>query len=148
MVARKTERNAEIMRMVALGTRQQSIADHFGIALSTVAQVIASERAKRPLDKQSEIATQVEILDELIEQAAAVAHMRAAPVTAGKDGDIVRDPEDQSVVRDHSGRLAAMQTVKALQERKAKLLGLDSATKTEVAASITYTIEGVDPDDL
>lgn len=143
-----TERNREIMAMLARGRTQRSIAENFGIALSTLSEIIGRERARNPIDKAAEIATQVEILDRLIEEASAIVDMRAAPVTAGKDGDIVRDPEDQAVVRDHSGRLAAMAIVKQLQERKAKLLGLDSATKTEVAAAVTYTIEGVDPDGI
>lgn len=148
MTQEMTERNDEIMRMVAQGKTRRTIAEHFGMGMSTVSEIVTRERAKHPVDKPSEIEAQVAILDDLVEQAAAVARLRAAPVTAGKDGFIVMDPEDHTVVRDHSGRLTAMSTVKALLERKAKLLGLDSATKTEMLGSVTYTIEGVNPDDI
>lgn len=148
MVQEKTDRNAEIMRMVAQGRTRRAIAENFGIATGTLGEIILRERARNLVDKQDEITTQVEILDELIEAAVEVTRLRAAPVTAGKDGDILRDPEDNEVVRDHGGRLAGMATVKALLERKAKLLGLDSATKTEVLGAITYRIEGVDPEDI
>ncbi len=32
-----------------------------------------------------------------------------------------------------------------LQERAARLLGLDAATKTEVSGSVRYMIDGIDP---
>lgn len=141
-------RSDEIMRMVAAGKTRRTIAEHFGVSTAAIGEIITRERSKAMVDKQDEITTQVEILDELIEAAVQVTRLRAAPATAGKDGDILRDPDDNEVVRDHGGRLAGMATVKALLERKAKLLGLDSATKTEVLGAITYRIEGVDPEDI
>jgi hypothetical protein len=144
----KVERTAEIMALVAQGWTRKKIGEHYGISAASVTEVVQRERSKHPIDKQDAIATQVEILDGLIEAAMEIVHMRPAPVTAGKDGDVVRDPEDQAVVRDFSARMSAMATVKSLQERKAKLLGLDSAVKTELTGGITYRIESIDPADI
>lgn len=148
MVRAKPERTREIMAMVAAGKTRRFIAGHFSISTAMVGEIIARERAKHPIDKVDEIATQVELLDELIQAASEIARLRGAPVTAGKDGFIVRDPADDTVVRDHGGRLAAMTTVRSLIERKAKLLGLDSATKTEMLGAITYTIEGMTTEEI
>lgn len=148
MVRANPDRTREIMRMVAEGKTRRTIAAHYGISTSAIQEIVTRERSKNPIDKADEIASQASMLDELIELASEVARLRGAPVTAGKDGDVVYDPATNEVVRDHGGRLQAMQTVKALQERKAKLLGLDSAVKAEVQASITYTIQGADPDNI
>ena len=149
-MAEKIARNREILDLYSrMAWSQQRIADHFGLAQSTVSDIIARHRASQsPIDKAEHITRASELLDDLIAEAVAVAYSSPAPVTAGKDGVVVRDPETNEVVRDPSARLSAMQTVKALQESKRKLLGLDSATKVETTGSVTYKIEGVDPDAL
>lgn len=155
MAKAKTERNAELLALYARGWSMPKLAEHFGIALSTVGEIIQRHRiAQGPVDKAEHINQAVDILDELIAAAVEVAHADPAPVTAGKDGLPVVDPERKGphgepvFVRDHGGRLAGMQTARSLLERKAKLLGLDSATKTEVSGSVTYQIEGLDPSSL
>lgn len=155
MVAEKTERNAEIIERYARGRTVGALARDYGITPQTISEIIQRYRAKQgPIDKAEEIAKAAELLDRLIEEAMALVEMEGAPVTAGKDGLVVVDPErkgphDEPVyVRDYSGRLAAIDRVRSLQERKARLLGLDSATKTEVSGEVTYTIPGLDPKTL
>lgn len=144
------ERDKEIVRLYTkLAWTQQMIADHLGISQSAVSQSIQRMRAAHgPIDKGETIAQAADILDHLASMAVEVANTTPPPVTAGKDGIVVRDPETGNVVRDHSGRLQAMQTAKALLERKSRLLGLDSATKVETTGSVEYKIVGVDPDAL
>lgn len=148
MTAANTERNAEIMAWVARGRTQRTIAAHFGLDQSTVSEIIQRERNRSPIDKQDAIATQVEILDQLIEEMRELAEMKGAPVTAGKDGDVVRDPDDQSVVRDYGLRVNATAQLKSLLERKSKLLGLDSPTRTELSGGVTYEIRGVNVNEI
>jgi hypothetical protein len=62
-------------------------------------------------------------------------HKKGAPVTSGKDGDVVYDPEDNEIVRDYALRLSATDKILKIQERAAKLLGLDSAVKVDVAVT-------------
>jgi hypothetical protein len=154
--AAKTERNAEIIRLYfTQGWSQQRVADHFGLARETVKDIIASWRAKQgPVDKQEEIERAASLLDEMIVMAMELAAMEGAPVTAGKDGLVVVDPEQKNpeggpmYVRDYSGRISAINTIKGLLERKAKLLGLDSATKVEQSGQVTYVLPGVAPETL
>lgn len=144
------ERNKEIIQLYTKHAwNQPRIAEHFGISQQRVSQIIQAYRiAQGPINKGEVIAQAADILDHLASMAVEVANTTPPPVTAGKDGVVVRDPETGNVVRDHSGRLQAMQTAKALLERKSRLLGLDSATKVETTGSVTYKIEGVDPDAL
>jgi transposase-like protein len=153
--AEKTERNRQIIQAYARGQRQSSIAEEHGITQQTVSEIITRHRATQgPVDKAEEISRASELLDVMIEEAMALVALEGAPVTAGKDGLVVVDPERKGphgepvYVRDYSGRLAAIDRVRSLLERKAKLLGLDSATKTEVSGEVTYVIPGLDPSTL
>lgn len=155
MPAEKTERNAQIIEAYARGRTIATLARDHGIAPQTISEIIQRHRAKQgPVDKGEEITRAAELLDRLIEEAMELVEMGGAPVTAGKDGLVVVDPElkgphgEPVFVRDFSGRLAAIDRVRSLQERKAKLLGLDSATKTEVSGSVDYRIPGLDPSTL
>lgn len=155
MPREKTDRNAEIIRLYARGRTQTMIADQFGISQQTVSEIVQRHRVKQgPIDKAEEITRQADLLDQMIAEAVELAEMEGAPVTAGKDGLVVVDPErkgphgERMFVRDYSGRIAAIHLIKALMERKSKLLGLDSATKTEVQGEVTYVIPGLDPKTL
>lgn len=55
-----------------------------------------------------------------------------APVTSGKDGTIVYDPETGEIVRDYSLRLSATDRLLKIQERHAKITGSDAATKVDI----------------
>ncbi|WP_125793133.1 hypothetical protein [Amycolatopsis sp. WAC 01376] len=54
-----------------------------------------------------------------------------APVTAGREGGVVYDPETGEPVRDHSAHLAAVDRLLRINERVAKLTGADMAQKIE-----------------
>jgi hypothetical protein len=156
VAAAKTARNNQIIAAYATGARSlQSIADEHGITRQTAGEIIQRWRiAQGPVDKAEEIARATDLLDRLIEAAADLAEREGTPVTAGKDGFCVVDPTQKGpqgedvYVRDYGNRLAAIDRVRTLLERKAKLLGLDSATKTEVSGSVEYSIPGLDPKTL
>ena len=144
MTVKNQEQADRIMLMIASGYTQKMVATKLGLARSTVSEIVSRERAAAPIDREAEMYAARDLLDNLIRQATEVAEMGPAPVTAGKDGEIVMKPgSDTEWVEDHSGRLAAMQTVKQLLERKSKLLGLDSPARTEVSGGVTYTIAGL-----
>ncbi|QKV74551.1 hypothetical protein [Amycolatopsis sp. Hca4] len=67
-----------------------------------------------------------------------------APVTAGKDGDVVRDPETEEIVRDYGLRLSTVDRLIKLDERLAKLTGADAPQKVE--GSLTATVTEVPAD--
>lgn len=94
-------------------------------------------------------------LDELRRASAMVwevAQMAPAPITAGKDGHFVRDPERRvmnpetgewysPLVRDYGARMTAVDKIVKIQERTAKLVGLDAPIK------VSHTVTTDTPDD-
>ncbi len=127
-------RNGRIWAMTVSGWTQEAIAEELGIDQSTVSRAISAVRASIPeADKAQAYQRELEFLDVLRKQALEIASMPAAPVTAGKDGDVVRDPDTGAVVRDYSGKLAAMDRAVKMHERYAKMMGLEAPTKVDVS---------------
>lgn len=128
---------------------QERIGRHLGISQQRVSQVLADVRAALPaVDKAAMIQQSVDLHADLVRRCYELAELEGAPITAGKDGDVVRDPVTDEVVRDYSGRLAALRLAMNAEEQLRKLIGLDAATKTESTATVRYTLEGIDPSDL
>lgn len=143
------ERNAHILRLWMTGLSQRAIGEQYGISQQRVHEIVRDERAKIPKDdRESLIEREIMFLDHLRRTVMEIAESGAAPVTAGKDGDVVIDPETGEVVRDHTGRLAAINQARQTSVDLRKLLGLDSATKVEATTHITYSVEGMDPEAL
>lgn len=87
--------------------------------------------------------------NELIRRAYEVANLRAAPVAVGKDGEILRDPEnDDEIVRDYTVQLNALKLAGSLEAENRKLLGLDEPTRAITSSEVKYTIQGVSTDEL
>lgn len=118
------------------GRSQARIADDAGVDQSTVSRALDRVRAAIPEeDREAMVKRSLAMLTDLQDGALAVWRMRAAPVTVGKDGDILRDPEDQEVVRDHAGRLRALETALKVNESVRRLLGLDAAQRLDMSVS-------------
>src|SRR6267142_6638511 len=54
------------------------------------------------------------------------------------DGRIVRDGKDGPALQDDGPRRAAVAEIRALDQQRAKLLGLDEATKVDTTQTVTY----------
>lgn len=149
-------RNGAIARAYFVsGKTQSEIALDFGITRERVSQLLTEARKEIPdIDKAAYLTASLETLQYVQQVAAELIEREGAPVTAGKDGDIVYDPKvldehgDPVVVRDYTGRVLAAQLLLKASEQQAKRLGLDAATKIESTATVRYEIAGVDPDDL
>jgi len=127
-------RNGAIWRGYLFGKTQEALAEEFGLSQQRVSQIIQQIQASIPeTDKAKAFQRELDFLDTLRATAAEIMQMPAAPVTAGKDGDIVRDPETGAVVRDYGGKLAAMDRAVKIGERYAKLLGLEAPTKVDLS---------------
>lgn len=145
-----TEREAEIYELTVVNKLTQSaIAERLGISQPRVSQILSEARAKLPpVDLAAIRAEAVALYDRVQREALKLAEMEGAPVTSGKDGDIVRDPEGGAVVRDYGGRVKALQLALQAAEDRRKLLGADAATKQEVSSTVKYEIvggAGIDP---
>lgn len=127
-------RNGRIWRDYCAGKTQAALAAEHGISQGRVSQIISQVRASLPKeDRAEELERSLEMLHELRAGALEVWRMAAAPVTAGKDGDPVMDPETGEWVRDHGGRLRALETALKVDQRIAQLLGLDAAQKVDLS---------------
>lgn len=136
MTDRTTERNAEIWAAYVRGETQAAIGARYGITQQAVAKVVAQMRSDIPERiKEDVIHREVEFLDWARTEALTLWDAQGAPVTAGKDGDLVYDPETGGIVRDHAGRLAGLRTAVDISARLAKMLGLDAASRVDATVS-------------
>lgn len=145
-----TEREEEIYRLTVVNQlSQRVIGERLGISQERVGQILRAARAKLPPINLDEIRQQALTLHEdVIRRAYLLAEMKGAPVTAGKDGSVVYDPETQQVVRDYTLALNSLTLALKADEQRRKLLGADAASKTEVTGSVRYEVVGIDTEDL
>lgn len=130
-------RQAESWDLYVKGWTQAEIGAKFDLDQSVVSRDLAEYRKSIPsqtreqlIEKhQAGLAWATKRLRELHE-------LEAPPITAGKDGDVVIDPETGAIVRDYGlQRQTALDLVR-LQEREAKLAGLDAAAKVEHSGEV------------
>ena len=143
-------RNGEIYRRsVIYGWTYERIAEEYGISIERVGQIVREAHVDMPsTDRAQLLAESIDRMRELQEQAMELVLKEGAPVTAGKDGDVVRDPDTDEVVRDYGARLAALNLMAKLDEQWARRFGLNAPEKMETTSTVKYVIEGVDTDNL
>lgn len=124
------------------GMSQPAIAEKHGISQPRVSKILAEAR------KQTDSITVEEERTALRQRIGAyraslaeLVDMKGAPVTAGKDGNVVLDPEGGEVVRDYGTRVAALGQMVRLDERLAKLMGLDEPAKVKTDVTVTGAAE-------
>jgi DNA-binding CsgD family transcriptional regulator len=145
---RDPTRDAEILRLWTTGHTQTAIGKRYGLTQQRVQQII--ERERRTIgdtDRQRIIEREIAFLDQIRRTAMDIADVTPAPATTPK-GDLVVDPDDGRIVRDHSERLAALARAQATSQDLRRLLGLDQPVKAELSGGVRYEIVGVDPRDL
>lgn len=158
------ERDAEAARLRSQSWTYQQIADHLGMskgqayeavkrALADVVQEPAEELRKLELDR----------LDQMAQAVREVLERRHVTVSNGKiirqfagyeldaDGKTMVDAEGKPIPRfedllDDAPVLSAVDRLLKIQERRAKLLGLDIPVKQEMSVDlgVEYRIVGVD----
>lgn len=138
------ERRAQILRLRIAAVPVPQIAERYGISEATVRSDISralATRSKELISAADELrALELEKLEAMERAAWAVVHRQHPHVTPS--GVIVRHPETGEILTDAGPVLSAIDRLLKIQERRAKLLGLDSVTKTEVA--VTTPPEDVD----
>lgn len=127
-------RNGQVWRRHVIdGQTQAAVALEFGIGQQRVSQIIAQVRASIPEQDRSEMVQDtMEVLSELHRTAMDLMRMAGAPVTAGKDGSVVYDPETNQPVRDYSLRLNALKGALAVSESMRRLVGLDAVKGLDI----------------
>ena len=136
------ERDAEIMNLRRRGRTLQTIANEFGISRQRVHTIIKERLAEIPVESVQHYRSQaLEVLDNLLEKANAVLEAQHLKFHEG-----VAITHDGVPVTDNGPVLAAVATILRIEERRAKLLGLDSPIKTEISGGVafTYKFEGAE----
>lgn len=140
------ERNAEVYRLSVVNRlTQREIAKRLDISQQRVSVILSKAREDMPPpDLEGLRRHSLELHMHSQRLALELAEREGAPVTAGKDGSVVYDPETNTIVRDYSARLAALETARKADVEIRKLHGLDAAAKMEVSGSVRYEVAGVD----
>jgi hypothetical protein len=130
-------RNGAVWRECIInGRTQEDVGQELGMSQQRVSQIIAQVRASIPdRDRAELVQDSLEVLRELQTTAMELMRMVGAPVTAGKDGDVVYDPESNEAVRDYSLRLNALKGVLSVNESVRRLVGLDAAKGLDVSVT-------------
>ena len=147
MVYKRLEgRNGEIWeRYTVGGWSQEALAAEYGLTQQRISEIIADVRGRIPLiDKAEYLRKNLETIEYVRRLALELSQKKAAPVTAGKDGDIVLDPETGEVVRDYAIQFKASELLLKAATDEAKRLGLDAPTKTEISGTVRYEIAGIE----
>jgi len=127
-------RNGEIWRKYCRGMTQEELGDIYGISQQRVAAIISNVGDSIPqADRAKLIAEEVDFFRTLRVEALKLWDGKAAPLTAGAQGNFVIDPDNENeIVRDHSGRLAALARIETISARMHKLLGLEASQKVDL----------------
>lgn len=126
---------------------QADIAVKYGVSAGTVSEALLKVR-QATVDFAAMRAESLALLAEARRRQLEIASKKGAPVTAGKDGFIVVDPDTGEVVRDYGQTLTALRDFVKTDAEIAKRFGLDAPQKAEVATTVRYEVEGLKADDL
>lgn len=142
-------RDDEIYVKRMRGAKLQQLAEEYDLSDAWISEIVRKVARSLPERDRSELlALSVEWLEDLREKVMDLYSLPPAPVTSGNMGLILQDPETGETVRDYSLRRSALQMAHDLNKTFAKRLGLDAPAETAVKATVHYTIEGIDPEDL
>lgn len=137
------QRRAEILRLRIDGHTLEEIGKHMGIRADTVHGIITRALSSITHEPAEELlALELARCNELLDEAMDTVHAFHPLVHAGsvvravltnENGEAQRDPATGEllthVLEDKAPKLAAINTALRVMERRAKLLGLDKATK-------------------
>lgn len=139
---------AEVMRLRRRGQTFEAIGEQLGVTRQRAHQIYTRALKEIPAQEVTEYrAEQAERLDEMLRAAYAVL---ARQHIALSGGNVVIDITTGERVLDDGPKLAAIKTILAIEERRARLFGLDTPVKQLIASDVqvTYAFEGVALEDL
>ncbi len=128
------ERRADVLKMRVASVPVSTIAAKYGISEATVHSDVT--RALEARTKQLDEATaeyrsmDLEKLEAMERAAWAVLHRKHVHVSAS--GKIARHPDTQEIIVDDGPTLQAVSALLRIQERRAKLLGLDAVVSSKL----------------
>jgi predicted DNA-binding protein YlxM (UPF0122 family) len=149
------EQDAKIIKLKRQDLTFQEIADQLGISRAAAQRGFhrGVPRITEPaaLEYRAEHLARLELLREVVMGILGTRHVSIS------NGEVVREvidvdadgnPVHGEAYEDDGAILSAAATLLKIDEREAKLLGLDSAKKIDMSGTITYELVGIDPADL
>lgn len=159
-----SQRNkAEVLRLRRTGMTFTAIGQERGFSRQRAHQIYKEALAEIPeMEVKLYRAEQQERLDDVLRAAYEVLQRKHLTISGGKIvriGEPVIDPETgKATIAEEAGEpvyddgptLAAIKTILQVEERRAKLLGLDAPVKADLGGSlqVRYLVENVDLKDL
>jgi Mor family transcriptional regulator len=130
---RTADRDYDIWYRYTNGQTQDEIARYYDLSQKTISLVLARMRDDIPIEeRRARQRRQLADLDQLRQAALQLAE--ADPIPAYSNGRPIVLADGETIAEDHTSRVRAMDLVVKLQEREAKALGTDAATKISVEA--------------
>lgn len=140
----RADQDAKIVELKRQDLTFQQIADVLGISRASAHR--GFHRALPRITEPAASAYRAEHLARLELARSVVLDILAAKHLTVSNGVVVR--QDGQVLEDDAPTLAAVDRLVKLDEREAKLLGLDAKTELDHSGTLTIEFVGVDPNDL
>jgi len=138
------ERDAEAARLRARGLSYRAIAARMGVDVSTAHAAVQRALKATVEEPAADVRVlELERLDRMYETVMGVLERKHVTVSNGKVVTLDDEP-----IEDDGPVLAAVDRLLRIQERRAKLLGLDAEKKINLSGGVQYEIVGVSPEDL
>jgi DNA-binding transcriptional regulator LsrR (DeoR family) len=137
-------RTGELWRLYVSGWTQEAMAEKFGISQPRVSQILAAVRAQIPeVDRTELIRRELDFLDA---NRRMLTDLAVAPLPPAFDqkGGILWDPETKQMVRDATGRVAAIKAGLDVQQQMRKLLGLDQPLKVDATVTDAAAVKAAE----
>jgi len=140
------ERDAEAARLRSRGLSYEAIGRELGLDKGNAYHAVQRALEATVAEPAAEV-RQLELarLDDMYMAVMKVLEAQHFTVSNGK---LIYHPETGGPLLDDAPVLQAVDRLLKIQERRARLLGLDAATKTEVSGGVRYEIVGVPTDEL
>lgn len=165
---RDAQRRAEMLELRISGLTLEQIGERMGVGKGTVSRVISNALTAQTREPCEELLSlELGRCDVLLHEAMQTVKVFHPLVSAGRvvsapmldnTGQPVRNPESGDVLtrvlEDKAPKLAAIATAVRVMERRAKLLGLDAATKLQQEVTVTtdgqsgYDLQKLDMDEM
>lgn len=143
-MSRNPDRDRAIFKAYCCGTHQDDLAAEYGLSYTRINQIIALQRGKLPSMTSAQLREELKVqLDDVRRQLHTILdHEPSAKYEYGEDGEVA------SIEWDQSARIQAARQIVAVQNRLAKMLGLDSPEQVHAETTVRYELVGVDPEEL
>lgn len=126
-------RNGRIWRDYCRGSTQAELAEKYGLSQQRVSQIVNEVKDSIPLEERTDLIRQeTDLLRALRKEVLELWDAEPAPLIHGPRAEIVRD-ENEEVVKDHTGRLAALARAESLTARLHRVYGLDAPAKLDLS---------------